>query len=104
MSSDKNNPDIPEEESGESQEPEIIDESTGSHSGRKRRRIRIRKRIRIKKKPSAKKKAMKIAEKAFWTLIVIGFVISLIIMIVELDIKDEKFKQKRTKPVPIKGY
>jgi hypothetical protein len=37
-------------------------------------------------------------------MIVIGFVISLIIMIVELDIKDEKFKQKRTKPVPIKGY
>ena len=104
MSSDKNKPDIPEEEPGENQEPEIIDESSGNVPGRKRRRIKIRKRIRIKKKPSAKKKFSKVAERVFWTLIIIGFVVSLIVMIVQLDIKDEKYKQKRSKPAPIRGY
>ncbi len=62
---------------------------------RHKKRIRIRKRIRIKKKPSAKKKVRKIAERAFWVLIIIGFITSLIVMIVQLDIKDDKFKKQR---------
>ncbi|MBK6639852.1 MAG: hypothetical protein KBH11_14135 [Bacteroidia bacterium] len=104
MSPEKINPELPEENQGDHQEPEIIDESAGNVHGRKRRRIKIRKRIRIKKKPSAKKKFSKVAERVFWTLIIIGFIVSLIVMIVQLDIKDEKFKQKRSKPAPIKGY
>ncbi len=64
-------------------------------SRRHKKRIRIRKRIRIKKKPSAKKKVRKIAERAFWVLIIIGFITSLIVMIVQLDIKDDKLKKQR---------
>ena len=104
MSSDKNNSELPEESQETNQEPEIIDEVSGNVPGRKRRRIKIRKRIRIKKKPSAKKKFSKVAERVFWTLIIIGFVVSLIVMIVQLDIKDEKYKQKRSKPTPARGY
>ena len=63
---------------------------------RKRVRVRVKKRIRIKKKPSAKKKLKKFGEKALWTLIVIGFIIALIILVVELDIKDERVKARRT--------
>ncbi|HMT29825.1 MAG TPA: hypothetical protein PKD91_11145 [Bacteroidia bacterium] len=69
-----------------------VDDGT---KGSRRKRIRVRKRIRIKKKPSAKKKVKKIAERVFWALIIIGFVTSLIVMIVQLDIKDERFKQKQ---------
>lgn len=76
-------------------EGEVIDESN-SHGGRKvRRRIKVRKKIRIRKKPSVKKKLRKFAEKAFWVVIVVGFIAALIVMIVELDIRDEKFKQKK---------
>lgn len=69
------------------------------HGQRHRRRIKIRKRIRIRKKPSAKKKIRKIAEIAAWVAIIAGFIITLVIMVKELDIRDEKFKQlqKKTK-------
>lgn len=91
---DKNLP-LPQPNNGSNQS----DESNGSGEEilrrRRKKRIRIRKRIRIKKKPSAKKKARKIAEKAFWVLIIIGFITSLIVMIVQLDIKDDKFKKQR---------
>jgi hypothetical protein len=69
---------------------------------RRRVRVKVRKKIRIKKKPSAKKMIRKIAERAFWTIIVVGFIASLIIMIIELDIRDEKFKQQRRKATPVK--
>jgi hypothetical protein len=65
------------------------------HGKRRRRRIKIRKRIRIKKKPSTKKKVRKMAETFAWVAIVIGFIVTMIIMIRELDIKDEKFKQQQ---------
>lgn len=78
-----------------SDEPdEIGDEGI---SKRHKKRIRIRKRIRIKKKPSAKKKVRKIAERAFWVLIIIGFITSLIVMIVQLDIKDDRYKKQKIK-------
>jgi hypothetical protein len=91
---DKNLP-LPESntDSNQSDEPEEI--GSDGISKRRKKRIRIRKRIRIKKKPSAKKKVRKIAEKAFWVLIIIGFITSLIVMIVQLDIKDDKFKKQR---------
>lgn len=71
---------------------------------RVRRRIKVRKRVRIKKKPNQKKKVKKYAEKAFWILIIAGFVISLIIMIVQLDISDKKFKQKQKKSTRSADY
>jgi hypothetical protein len=64
-----------------------------THGKRRRRRIKIRKRIRIKKKPSTKKKVRKMAETFAWVAIVVGFIVTMIIMLRELDIKDEKFKQ-----------
>ncbi len=70
---------------------------------RRRMRVKIRKKIRIKQKPSAKKLVRKVAERAFWVIIIVGFIASLIIMIVELDVRDEKFKQQRKKTIPIKG-
>lgn len=91
---------VPEDENNISGNGPDPDEHSGSGGdgdiqNRKRKRIRVRKRIRIKKKPSAKKKVKKIAEKVFWALIIIGFVTSLIVMIVQLDIKDERYKQKQ---------
>ncbi len=67
---------------------------------RKRVRVKVRKKIRIKKKPSAKKLLPKIAERAFWTIIIVGFIASLIIMIVQLDIRDDRFKEQRRKMTP----
>jgi len=77
------------------QEGEIIDESAEQHRGKVRRRIKVRKKFRIRKKPSIKKKLRKMAEKTFWVLLVIGFVAALVVMIIELDIRDEKFKAKK---------
>jgi len=80
-------------------EGEIIDESTGSRGPKVRRRIKVRKRIRVRQKPSIKKKLKKFGEKAFWVLIVAGFITALVVMIIELDIRDERFKSKK-KGVP----
>ena len=74
------------------------------HPRRKKVRVKVRKKIRIKRKPSAKKMLRKVAERAFWTIIIVGFIASLIIMIVELDIRDEKFKQQRKKTYPVKNH
>ncbi len=70
---------------------------------RRRVRVKVRKKIRIKQKPSSKKVARKVAERAFWVIIVVGFIASLIIMIVELDVRDERLKQQRRKANPVKG-
>jgi hypothetical protein len=82
---------------------EVFDETDSSHPHRVRKKIRVRKRIRVRKKPSAKKKIKKIAERAFWFLIIGGFIAALIVMIVELDIRDEKFKKKKQKATPTRS-
>jgi cell division protein FtsL len=69
------------------------------HPKRVRRRIKVRKRVRIKKKPNSKKKLKKIGEKVFWIAIIVGFIVSLIIMIIQLDISDKKFKKQRNKKI-----
>lgn len=80
---------------------EVVDETKGSsHPDRVKKRIRVRKRIRIRKKPSAKKKIKKYAERIFWFLVIGGFIAALIVMIVELDIRDEKLKKKKKKAIP----
>lgn len=84
---------IPESENAELSE-------SADHPRRRRVKVKIRKKIRIKQKPSAKKLISKIAERAFWVIIIVGFIASLIIMIVELDVRDEKFKQQRKKTAP----
>ncbi len=89
---DFNNDDQPEDLQAEGS---VTDESTPGNGVKVRRRIKVRKRLRIRKKPSIKKKLKKIGEKAFWVIIVAGFITALIVMIVELDIRDEKYKQKK---------
>ena len=79
------------------------DSNTTEPVKRRRVRVKIRKKIRIKKKPSAKKMFRKIAERAFWTIIILGFVTSLIIMIIELDIRDAQVKKQRQKANPVKN-
>ncbi len=82
----------------------ITDESDSGSSGKVRRRIRVRKRIRIRKKPSMKKQFKKYAERTFWFLIIAGFITALIIMVVELDIRDERIKkQEKLKPKSTKS-
>ncbi len=77
--------------------PSVNDESqSGSETPKRvRRKIRVRKRIRIRKKPSAKKKIRKYAERAFWILLVAGFITAVIIMVIELDIRDERLKKAK---------
>jgi hypothetical protein len=78
-------------------EPSVTDETIpGGHGKhRVRRKIRVRKRIRIRKKPSSKKKIKKYAERAFWILLIAGFITALIIMVIELDIRDDRLKKAR---------
>ena len=78
-------------------------ESKTDQPKRRRMRVKIRKKIRIKQKPSAKKLIRKIAERSFWVIIIVGFLASLIIMIIQLDVRDEKFKQQLKKGTPNKG-
>ena len=78
-------------------------EENSDQPKRRKVRVKVRKKIRIKQKPSAKKLIRKIAERTFWFIIIAGFIASLIIMIVELDVRDEKFKQQKRKVSPTKG-
>lgn len=63
------------------------------HHGRRRR---VRKRIRIKKKTNPGKKLKKVAEKILWAVIIIGFIATLIIMVRQLNVVDEKNKKTKT--------
>ncbi len=91
------------EENSSDDDSNLLGSENPDHPKRRKMRVKIRKKIRIKQKPSPKKLVRKIAERAFWIIIIIGFVASLIIMIVELDVRDERFKNQKRKAVPIKG-
>ena len=84
-------------EPGEPDENNLIDEpqKVHEHSPHRRRR-RVRKRIRIKKKPSLKKKAKKIGEKLLWVVIIVAFLFTLVILIKQLNIADERNKKKKS--------
>lgn len=91
-----------QQDENNSLEPSVTDESQPESHGhhRVRRKIRVRKRIRIRKKPSAKKKIKKYAERAFWILLIAGFITALIIMVIELDIRDDRLKKARPAKKP----
>ncbi len=97
MEENHNNPTSTDPDSSTDPQDAQTDQHEGPHPKRVRRRIKVRKRVRIKKKPSSKKKFKKLGEKVFWIGIVIAFIVSLIIMIVQLDISDKKFKKQRKK-------
>ncbi len=69
------------------------------HHGRKRRRIKVRRRIRIKKRSSPKKKARKTMETIAWILIIAAFVMTLIILVLQLDLNDKRTKKSLGKEV-----
>ena len=77
---------------------EAIEGDVDKH-GRKRRRIKIRRRIRIKKRTSPKKKAKKTMESVAWVLIVAAFIITLVILLLQLDLTDKRTKNWQGKPV-----
>jgi hypothetical protein len=70
--------------------------TSGRHGERKRhrRRIKIRKRVRIKKKVSGRKKARKLMEMAAWVLIIAAFIITIVMLVLQLDL-DSKHRQKK---------
>jgi flagellar basal body-associated protein FliL len=62
---------------------------------RRRKRIKVRKRVRIKRKSNPKKKFRKILEIIAWTVIIIAFIVTLVVLVTELDL-NEKNRKKRT--------
>jgi hypothetical protein len=58
---------------------------------------RIKKRVRIKKKPGLKKRLKKILGYVAWTIVLAGFIITLVVMLRELEIKDEEVRKKGPK-------
>ncbi len=60
-----------------------------------RRKRRVRKRIRIKKKPNKKKKIKKLAERIIWILFIAGFIYTIIELMKQLDIQDERSRKKK---------
>ncbi len=94
MSEDKDHMSPDQDSMPQADDPNQVP-GASSHPQRKRVRVKVKKRIRIKQKPNSKKKFKKIGERALWTLIIVGFVVSLIIMVMELDMRDERFKAKQ---------
>jgi hypothetical protein len=76
---------------GELIEEHLSDGDSGHH--RKKRRIKIRKRVRIKRKSSPKKKARKMLETVAWVLIVAAFIVTLVVLVLQLDL-NTKVKKK----------
>lgn len=75
----------------------------GEHGHHHRRKVR--KRIRIKKKSGPKRKIKKVIEKLIWIIIIGSFIATLVIMMKQLDIKDESLKKKKsTFYCPVKIY
>ncbi len=66
---------------------------------RRRKRIKVRKRIRVKKRSSSKKKARKTMETIGWILLIAAFLLTFIILIFQLDIKDRREKKSMGKDV-----
>jgi hypothetical protein len=95
--------DQPDDQDPSQPEGHISDETQPEGQQKVRRRIKVRKRIRIRKKPSVKKKMRKWGEKLLWFLIIAGFITALIVMVIELDIRDDRLKKReKAKPTLVK--
>jgi hypothetical protein len=79
--------------SDEGPEGHLIDETELDSKGRRRSRIKIRRRVRIKKKSSPKKKAKKLLETVAWVLILAAFIITLLVMVLQLDLTTRSKKR-----------
>jgi hypothetical protein len=78
---------------------EVSESQTGGHKRRRRIKIkkRIKQRVRIKKKPSLKKRVIKWMGYLAWIIVIGGFLITVFVLVKELDIKDENAKKQAPK-------
>lgn len=92
-----------DESNEEHTEGHLIDETVQSDEGKRRRyrKIKIRKRVRIKRKKSPKKKAKKLIETIAWVVIVAAFLITLLIMVLQLDLTTRTKKRNISYKFPI---
>ena len=74
-------------------EGHLIDETALDAKGRRRTKIKIRRRVRIKKKSSPKKKAKKLVETVAWVLILAAFIVTLLVMVLQLDLTTRSKKR-----------
>ena len=79
-------------------EGEVIEEHLGGTGSvrRRRKKIKIRKRVKIKRKASPKKRVKKTFETILWIIVVAAFVITLVILILQLDLNTKNKKVRST--------
>jgi hypothetical protein len=80
------------------QEPSDPQASPAPASGtpqRRRRRRKVRKRIRVKKKSGPWRKVRKVIERIVWVLVIAGFLVTLVVLMRQLNISDDKAEKKR---------
>ncbi len=94
-------PEEPDQEEEYNTVPGEISVGEPLKQGRRRKRIKVRKRIRVTKRVSSKKKASKTIETIAWVLIIAAFLLTLIILILQLDIKDRRVKESMGKGVSV---
>lgn len=75
-------------------------DADGSTGRRRRRKIKIRKRVKIKRKSTPKKKVRKAMQTLSWILIVAAFLITLIILVLQLDFSAKNKKRKSVDRLP----
>ncbi|HNQ12958.1 MAG TPA: hypothetical protein PKH65_09405 [Bacteroidia bacterium] len=78
-----------------STEPEILDGEEPNDFTSERHRVKVRKRIRVRKKKGSRRKFKKLFEYLIWAIVIVGFITTLVIMIKELDISDDKYKKAK---------
>lgn len=83
--------DLPDDNAELNEDPDSL--LPDSRKRRKKRRIKIRKRVRIKRKTSPKKKARKMLETVAWVLIVAAFIITLVVLVLQLDLSSKHRKK-----------
>ncbi len=83
---------------------EHLDDSSGGRRRRKKR-IKVRKRVRIKRKSSPKKKARKVLEKVAWILLIAAFIITLLVLVLQLDLSSKhRKKSSGMLTIPVTKY
>ncbi len=90
---------LPDEEPELPDKTEIAESETGEHRHRKRVKIkkRVKQRVRVKKKPSVKKRVKQMLGYVAWFIVIGGFLVTVMILVKELDIKDENAKKQAPK-------
>ncbi|MBL7928642.1 MAG: hypothetical protein JNL47_04070 [Bacteroidia bacterium] len=90
---------LPDEKSEFSEHAEHSEMKSGEQGGKRRIKIkkRIKQRVRVKKKPSIKKRIRKILGYLAWLIVIGGFLVTVVILVKELDIKDENAKKQAPK-------